>query len=111
MEGKSVLERKLGSSPVIKVISFFLTFREFDYSKSQIAEETGVSRITVNKVLQKLVKENILSKTRKIGRSQLYKLASENEQVKKLIELDNALCEIEAGKEKPRQSAMKAIVR
>jgi len=73
---------------LLKVIDFFLTFREFDYSKTQVAEEVGISRITIEKIWEKLVKDKIVIKTRNIGRAQLYKLNVKNLRVKSLIEMD-----------------------
>lgn len=84
----SVLTEVFGSAPLIKVIDFFLTFREFDYSKTQIAEEVEISRITMEKLLPKLLKVGIIITTRKVGAAQLYKLNVTNPRVKALIEMD-----------------------
>ncbi len=84
----SLLTETFGETPLLKVIDFFLTFREFDYSKTQVAEEVGISRITIEKIWEKLVKDKIVIKTRNIGRAQLYKLNVKNLRVKSLIEMD-----------------------
>ena len=84
----SVLTETFGETPLVKAIDFFLTFREFEYSKTQVADEIGTSRITIDKVWPRLVKNGIIAKTRSIGKAQLYRLNAKNPRVKSLIEMD-----------------------
>lgn len=88
MESESVLVKLFGSAPLVRVIDFFLTFREFDYAKSQVASETGVSRITIEGIFERLEKSKIIVKTRRVGPAQLYRLNTSNPRVKALIEMD-----------------------
>ena len=88
METKnSIFVETFGETPAVKVLDFFLTFDNFDYSKSQISEETGVSRITLDKIWKELVNQKIIVKTRAIGRADMHKLNKENPRVKVLQEL------------------------
>ncbi len=87
-EAKSVFLETFGESPMVKVLDFFLTYQNFDYSKSQAAEETGISRITIENIWEKLIKAKIIVKTRTIGRAELYKINKQNPKVKALIDLD-----------------------
>lgn len=89
MEAKqSIFVETFGESPLIKVLDFFLTFSSFDYSKSQVAEETGISRVTLDKIWNELIKKNIIIKTRTIGRADMYKLNVTNQRVRVLMDLD-----------------------
>ncbi len=85
---KSVFIETFGESPLIKVLDFLLTYQSFDYSKSQVSEEIGISRITMEKIWEKLIKAKIITKTRTVGRAELYRLNKQNPKVKALIELD-----------------------
>ena len=88
MEAKSsIFVETFGETPVVKVLNFFLTFDSFDYSKSQVSEETGVSRITLDKIWKELVAQKIVVNTRSIGRADMYKLNKKNPKVKVLLEL------------------------
>lgn len=88
MEAKnSIFVETFGGAPAIKVLDFFLTFDNFDYSKSQVAEETGVSRITLDGIWNELVSKKIIVKTRTIGRAEMFKLNKETPRVKVLLEL------------------------
>ena len=84
---KSVFLETFGESPLIKVLDFFLTFPSFDYSKTQVANEVGISRITIEKIWEGLIKKEIITKTRSIGKAELYKLNTENPKVKILMKI------------------------
>ncbi|MBI2658301.1 hypothetical protein HYX08_06445 [Candidatus Woesearchaeota archaeon] len=88
MEYKSSFRLIFGESPIVKVIDFFLDNREFDYSMTDIAKNSDVGWSTLHGFWKELVKLGIVTKTRRIGRAELYKLNATSPVVKKLIELD-----------------------
>lgn len=90
---RSLFLETVGESPATKVIDFFLGMRGFDYSKSQIARESGISRITIEPIWKKLIDGGMIKKTRTVGRAEMYKLDLENPKVRALIELDFKLSE------------------
>ncbi len=96
---KTVFVETFGDSPNIKVLDFFLTFSEFDYSKSQIAEEVGISRITIEPIWNRLIKSKFLIKTRTVGRAQMYRLNKSNLKVKELMNLSFKLSAAAANEE------------
>ncbi|MFA4819414.1 MAG: hypothetical protein WC613_00475 [Candidatus Aenigmatarchaeota archaeon] len=110
MEAKnSIFVETFGETPAVKALDFFLTFDNFDYSKSQVSEETGVSRITLDKLWKELINKKIIVKTRAIGRADMYKLNKENPRVRVLQELSfklaSAFAEEEIGKIKKKIEA------
>ena len=72
-------------TPLVRVTEFFLTYRDFDCSKSQVAAEIGVSRIIIENVWKQLIRNGIIVKTRKVGNGELYKLNAENPKVRVLM--------------------------
>jgi len=84
---KSIFLETFGESPLIKVLDFFLTFPSFDYSKTQVADEAGISRVTIEKIWRELIKKEIIVKTRSIGKAELYKLNTGNPRVKILMKI------------------------
>jgi biotin operon repressor len=84
---KSIFLESFGESPLIKVLDFFLTFPSFDYSKTQVANEVGISRITIEKIWKGLIKKGVIIKTRSMGKAELYKLNTENPRVKILMKI------------------------
>ncbi len=88
MKEKSSFRIVFGNSPVVKVIDFFLDNREFDYSLTDIARNSDIGWSTLHGFWKELVTLGIVTKTRRIGRAELYKLNFRSPVVKKLIELD-----------------------
>jgi DNA-binding transcriptional ArsR family regulator len=80
-----------GNSPKVLVLDFLLDNDQLDYCKSDIAEQTGLSRATLDRYWDELVKSRIILKSRQIGRARLFKLNKKLPLVQKLLELDNFL--------------------
>lgn len=81
----SVFVDTFGNYPLLKVLDFFLMMPSFDYSKTQVAKQVTISKATMEKVWNRLVKNNIIIKTRTMGRAKLYQLNRENPKVKILM--------------------------
>ncbi len=88
MKEKTIFQKIFGDSPLIKVIDFFLDNQEWDYTKIQIAKSTGISRITLDNILEKLLKMGFIKTTRTIGNSTFYEINKENIVVQNLIQFD-----------------------
>lgn len=90
-EDKSVLLEYLGEHPMLRILDFLIENKIFDYSKKQIAEETGLSKVTFLKYFKKLEELGLVSVTRKFGKVKLYTLNEENSLTKQFIAMDLAL--------------------
>ncbi|MEK6935033.1 MAG: hypothetical protein AABW46_04100 [Nanoarchaeota archaeon] len=88
MENETVFVEVFGRNPVIKVLDFLITFQAFDYPLTEIAKNSGVSYSTLQTFWDRLVNSNIVIKTRRVGKSDLFKLNTKNPAVKQLIKLD-----------------------
>lgn len=93
MKNETIFVEIFGGSPVIKVLDFLISYQAFDYSLTEIAKNSGVSYSTLQIFWDKLIKNNIVVKTRRVGKSDLYKLNTKNPFVKELIKLDWLLIE------------------
>ncbi|HJX05316.1 MAG TPA: hypothetical protein VJ461_01245 [Candidatus Nanoarchaeia archaeon] len=83
-----------GKSSEIKVLDFLLIHRNYDYSLTEIARNANVGWTTINHFWKDWVKKEFVTKTRRIGRAQLYELNQKHGFVKKVMELhDNTLKE------------------
>ena len=95
----SLFIRELGiKSPMLKVLDFLMDNESFDYSKTDIAEGSGLSRTTLFKVWPRLEELELISATRTVGQAKMYRLNRQNPIVKKLMELDDAISEYFAQK-------------
>ena len=88
MEKESVFVEVFGNNPIMKVLDFLITFQAFDYPMTEIAKNSGVSYSTLQVLWGNLVRNNIVIKTRRVGKSDLYKLNTQNPAVQQLIKLD-----------------------
>ena len=88
MKQETIFVEVFGHNPIIKVLDFLITYQLFDYPLTEIARNSGVSYSTLQTFWEKLEKNNIVVKTRRVGKSDLYKLNTENPAVKQLIKLD-----------------------
>lgn len=77
-----------GGAPIVRVLDFLIDNQEFDYSLTEIAHKAEVGWTTLHQFWKDLVKLQIVRKTRRIGRAEMYKLNIENPLVKKIIEID-----------------------
>lgn len=85
---ETIFVEVFGSNPIIKVLDFLITFQLFDYPLTEIAKNSGVSYSTLQTFWNKLERNCIVIKTRRIGKSDMYKLNTNNPAVKQLIKLD-----------------------
>ncbi len=88
MKNETIFIEVFGNNPIIKVLDFLITFQLFDYPLTEIAKNSGVSYSTLQTFWNNLVKNNIVIKTRRVGKSDLYKLNVNNPAIKQLIKLD-----------------------
>jgi len=84
----SIFVEVFGGNPVIRVLDFLITFADFDYPLTEIAKNSRVSYSTLQTFWDRLVRNNIVVKTRRVGKSDLYKINTSNPAVKQLIKLD-----------------------
>ncbi|MDY6958593.1 MAG: winged helix-turn-helix domain-containing protein [Halobacteriota archaeon] len=75
-------------TPTIKMLDFLIDHKGYDYSKTEIAENSGIGWTTLNRHWDILEEWEFVIETRKIGRATLYKLNEENPVVKKLLAFD-----------------------
>jgi DNA-binding IclR family transcriptional regulator len=84
---ETLFTRALGDTPKIRVLEFLMEGRELDYSLSDIAEGAEIGRTTLFRIIDDLIKTEIIVPTREIGNAKLFKLNLKNAFVKKLVEI------------------------
>ena len=87
-ENKSFFLMQFGDTPQLRVLDFLIGFNFFDYPMTEIAKNSNVSYNSLKVFFDNFVKSGIVIKTRKIGKSDYYKLNTDNSFVKNLIKLD-----------------------
>lgn len=87
-ENKSLFLEHFGDTPQLRVLDFLIDNHFFDYPITEIAKGSNVSYNSLKLFFQKFINSGILIKTRKVGKSDYYKLNLDNNFVKNLIKLD-----------------------
>jgi DNA-binding IclR family transcriptional regulator len=86
---KGIFCEIFGGSIRSQILEFILTFQSGDFAVSDIAEEVKISRPKAYEYSDKFEKQGYISKSRVIGRTQLYKLNKEHKHVKLLMRTFN----------------------
>ena len=90
-ENKSLFLECFGDTPQLRVLDFLIENHFFDYPMTEIARESNVSYNSIILFFDKFVECGILIKTRRVGKSDYYKLNLENSFIQNLIKLDWSL--------------------
>lgn len=87
-ENKSFFLMQFGDTPQLRVLDFLIGNHFFDFPVTEIARESNVSYNSIVGFFESFTKSGIVIKTRKIGKSDYFKLNLENPFVIDLIKLD-----------------------
>jgi DNA-binding Lrp family transcriptional regulator len=63
-----------------KILDFLATFKDWDYSVSDIAKNSGISFKTALNEIKNLERQAVVSKTRTVGKATMYKLNLDSKQ-------------------------------
>jgi len=88
MKNETVFLEIFGNNPIMKVLDFLITYQLFDYPLTEIARNSEVSYSTLQTFWDRLERNKLVIKTRRVGKSDLFKLNVENPAVKQLIKLE-----------------------
>lgn len=87
-ENKSLFLKQFGDTPQLRVIDFFMDNSIFDFPLTEIARESNVSYNSLKSFINDFLKNGFITKTRKVGKSDYYKINKENPFIVNLIRLD-----------------------
>ena len=92
-ENKSLFLKQFGDTPQLRVLDFLIDNYNFDFPLTEIARESNVSYNSLKVLFPYFVASRIVIKTRRIGKSDYFKLNLENQFMKNLMKLDWSLVE------------------
>lgn len=88
---KTLLNKFLGDSPIIRIVDAMLEFRGNEVTQKEIYEEAEISRHTLHAHLPILEKHGVVVVTRKIGNNKLYKIDVKNKMAGHFINMEKEL--------------------
>ena len=83
-----ILSELFGDCPQVKIVETFAENHDDSLSGPEISRMTGVTKATVYAHIDKLLKEDIIRKVRKVGKTQLYQLNNDNPKAKIILMLE-----------------------
>ncbi len=87
-DNKSLFLQSFGDTPQLRVLDFLIDNHFFDFPMTEIARGSNVSYNSLKVFFSRMIESEILIKTRKIGKSDYYKLNLKNPFISNLIKLD-----------------------
>ena len=70
-----------------KILDHMATMKDFDYSISDISRISGVNFKTTLNIIHRLEDQEVIEKTRTVGKAMMYKLNSDSSQAKSISTL------------------------
>ena len=101
------LERVFKGSAMAKILDFLVTFKAWDYSKSDIAKNSGVNFRTVLRELPRLEELGVVKQTRNVGRAKMYQLNRENPIAQLFDQLCMKIAKVDAQKQIMKKEKIK----
>ena len=93
-----VLSELFGDCPQVNIVETFAENHEDTLSGPDIARMTGVTKATVYAHINRLLKEGIIIKVKKVGKTQLYQLNNDNPKAKIILMLERFIVSERLGK-------------
>ncbi len=81
----------LGDTPVIRVLDFLITGRDYDYTLTDLATKAGVSWSTLHRIFPGFISRKVVVEVRTVGRAKLYKLNLDNPLAGRMVDLYDSL--------------------
>jgi len=77
-ENKSAFLEYFGDTPKLRFLNFLIGNHFFDFNMTDMAREAGISYNSLKSFFRGFVEKGIIVKTRRVGKSDMYKLNMEN---------------------------------
>lgn len=87
--GETLLVKMFGRSPKLRILDIFMDNPHFEFSKSELVKELGMSKRTLYKNFKDLEDLGIIKASRRVGRAVMYRLNLEHPLVRRLNEIIN----------------------
>ena len=78
----------LGDTPRAKLLDFLGDHPTSDYNVTELASKAGITRVTVYKTLDELVKVKMVSQTRDVGQSKMFSINMEHPVIRSVLQAD-----------------------
>lgn len=106
---EGVFEYLVSGPATARMLDFFVAYKDFDYSETDIANLSGVSPKTAIKEIQKFEKLGLIRFTRNVGRAKMYRLDPTSPTAKALQQFAFVVAEKDIENMDPMQEKLETI--
>jgi len=85
-ESKSAFLEYFGNTPKLRFLDFLIGNYFFDFNMTDMARESNISYNSLLSFFDEFLKKGIIVKTRKVGKSNMYKLNTDNPISKRFLQ-------------------------
>jgi len=83
---KSAFLEYFGDTPKLRFFNFLIGNHFFDFNRTDMAREANISYNSLLSFFDEFLEKGIIVKTRRVGKSNMYKLNMENEIAKRFLQ-------------------------
>tara|TARA_Y100000310_G_scaffold339709_1_gene433238 strand:+ start:1932 stop:2267 length:336 start_codon:yes stop_codon:yes gene_type:complete len=84
-ENKSAFLEYFGDTPKLRFLNFLIGNHFFDFNMTDMAKEANISYNSLKSFFNEFLEKGIIVKTRRVGKSDMYKLNAENSIAKNFL--------------------------
>ena len=108
-ENESAFLEYFGDTPKLRFLNFLTGNHFFDFNMTDMAKEANISYNSLISFFQDFLDKGIIIKTRRVGKSDMYKLNTDNPIAKNFLKFAWFLTKQDLGVEEPEQDKISAV--
>lgn len=108
-DNESAFLEYFGDTPKLRFLNFLIGNHFFDFNMTDMAKEANISYNSLISFFQDFLDKGIIIKTRRVGKSDMYKLNTDNPIAKNFLKFAWFLTKQDLGVEEPEQDKISAV--
>jgi len=108
-KNESAFLEYFGDTPKLRFLNFLIGNHFFDFNMTDMAKEANISYNSLISFFQEFLDKGIIIKTRRVGKSDMYKLNMDNVVVQNFLRFAWFLTKQDLGIEEPKQDEVSFV--
>ncbi|MDP3027752.1 MAG: hypothetical protein Q8N63_08670 [Nanoarchaeota archaeon] len=108
-DNESAFLEYFGDTPKLRFLNFLIGNHFFDFNMTDMAKEANISYNSLISFFQDFLDKGIIIKTRRVGKSDMYKLNTDNPIAKNFLKFAWFLTKQDLGVEEPEQDKISVV--
>lgn len=108
-DNESAFLEYFGDTPKLRFLNFLIGNHFFDFNMTDMAKEANISYNSLMSFFQDFLDKGIIIKTRRVGKSDMYKFNTDNPIAKNFLKFAWFLTKQDLGVEEPEQDKISVV--